>query len=193
MKKPIRVLIIEDSEDDVLIVGRELRRAGYEPVLERVETMASMRAALQTKEWDVILCDYLMPTFNAPQALNLYNEMNLDIPFIIVSGSIGEDEGVQAMKAGAHDYLMKGKLARLVPAIEQEMREAAVRRKLRQKEEELAKSHGHLEELVGQRTAQLQEKVDELQRLNKIMMDREEKILELKNENETLKKKLPGQ
>ncbi|MBI3758210.1 MAG: response regulator, partial [Deltaproteobacteria bacterium] len=113
MKTALRVLNIEDSERDAELLRRQLVRAGYEPCLERVETAAAMQAALKTQTWDVILSDYSMPRFSALAALVLLKESGLDIPFIIISGTIGEELAVEAMLAGAHDYLMKDKLARL--------------------------------------------------------------------------------
>ncbi len=103
MSKPLRVLMVEDSEDDALLMMRTLKKGGYEPEYEQVETAKAMRTALQEKTWDVILCDYQMPQFNGMDALALYKETDLDTPFIIVSGTIGEETAVGAMKAGAHD------------------------------------------------------------------------------------------
>src|SRR6185295_11526915 len=99
----------------------------YDVAFDRVETADSMQAALAGKSWDIILADYNLPEFNAPAALKLLQESGLDLPFIIVSGGIGEDIAVASMKAGAHDYLMKGNLNRLAPAVERELREAANR------------------------------------------------------------------
>src|SRR3989454_9861249 len=96
-----------------------------------------MRTALETREWDVILCDYSMPHFNALAALALVKEMEVDLPFIIISGTVGEAVAVEAMRAGAHDYLMKDNLVRLVPAIERELHEAENRRARRHAEEQL--------------------------------------------------------
>jgi len=124
MSTALRVLIVEDSPDDAALVLRELRRGGYEPVSERVETSEGMSTALERAEWDVILCDYTMLHFSALQALETLKSKQLDIPFIIISGTIGEETAVLAMKAGAQDYLIKGRLARLVPALEREIREA---------------------------------------------------------------------
>lgn len=124
MDKRLGILIIEDSEDDALLLVRELQHGGYAVTFERVDTPEAMTAALGKRTWDVIIADYVMPHFSAPAALKLLTEKGLDIPFIIVSGAIGEETAVSAMKAGAHDYVMKGKLARLVPAIERELREA---------------------------------------------------------------------
>lgn len=124
----IRVLIAEDSEDDALLVKRELRRGGYLPEIERVDTAVDMRAALKNKEWDLIIADHNMPSFDSYEALELARQQDPNIPFILVSGSIGEELAVDAMKAGAHDYVMKHNLTRLLPAIERELREAANRR-----------------------------------------------------------------
>ncbi len=134
MKTPLRVLVVEDSEFDARMLVTILRKGGYEPVFERVETEAAMRAALDAQPWDIVLADYNLPEFSAPAALQLLQGKNLDLPFIIISGGIGEDTAVAAMKAGAHDYLMKGNLARLVPAVERELREAAHRAARRESE-----------------------------------------------------------
>jgi two-component system cell cycle sensor histidine kinase/response regulator CckA len=140
MSTPLRVLIIEDNEDDAALTLRELRRGGYAPAYERVETPEAMRAALEKQPWDIILADYTMPYFNAPAALEVLKEKELDVPFIIVSGSIGEDIAVAAMKAGTNDYLIKGNLARLVPAVERELREAARRQEHKRVEAQLLQS-----------------------------------------------------
>jgi signal transduction histidine kinase/FixJ family two-component response regulator len=128
MKKPLRVLIVEDSEDDVLLLLREIRKGGYDAVFERVETAESMKEALGKGKWDIIISDYMLPKFSGLAALSVLKETGLDLPFIIVSGKIGEDIAVDAMKSGAHDYVMKGNLKRLVPAVERELREAEIRR-----------------------------------------------------------------
>ncbi len=133
----IRVLIIEDSEDDVLLIERELKRGGYNPVYERIETAAAMKKALQEKAWDVILCDYNMPKFKGPSAIALLKEENVDIPFIIVSGTIGEEKAVECMRLGARDYIMKGNYSRLCPVITRELEESKIRKK--QKETETQK------------------------------------------------------
>ncbi len=140
MGMPLRVLIVEDSEDDKELALRELRRGGYDPVYERVDTSEAMGMALDQQTWDIIISDYTMPNFNARAALEVLKDRKLDIPFIIVSGTIGEETAVAAMKAGANDYLMKGNLARLVPAIERELRDAEVRRARNKAEESLKAS-----------------------------------------------------
>ena len=138
MSKLLRVLIVEDSEDDAELLAIELKRGGYQLIYQRVETQADMQAALaQQISWDMVLADYSLPYFSAIAALDLLKEYNLDLPFIIVSGKISEDTAIAAMKAGAHDYLLKGKLARLVPAVERELREAILRQEHRQAQERL--------------------------------------------------------
>jgi len=136
MGAPLKVLLVEDSEDDALLLMRMLRRGGYDPAWERVDTAATMEAALDAHSWDLVISDHSMPAFSSSAALGLLRLKGfVDLPFIIVSGQIGEDAAVAAMKAGAHDYLMKDNLARLNSAIERELREADVRRERRQAEE----------------------------------------------------------
>lgn len=125
MAKPLRVLLIEDSEDDAELLLRELRRAGYEPTGRRVDTAAGLAAALEEEEaWDVVACDYVLPRFSALSALSLIRKGGYDVPVIIVSGHVGEDVAVSAMKAGAHDYVSKHRLVRLVPVVERAVAEA---------------------------------------------------------------------
>ena len=137
MPVTLRVLLVEDSEDDAVLIARELRRGDYAPAIQRVETEAAMGAAL-ADPWDVVISDYSLPQFSGPAALTLLRATGLDIPFIVVSGAIGEEVAVAAMKAGAHDYLMKDNLARLVPAIQRELRDAEERRRRRLAEKERA-------------------------------------------------------
>src|SRR6266850_1000307 len=127
MKAPLQLLIVEDSEFDAQIMVSLLRKGGYDVTFERVESGEAMRAALRGRSWQLILADYNLPSFNAPAALDVLKESGLDLPFIIVSGGIGEDIAVACMKAGAHDYLMKGNLNRLAPAVDRELREATNR------------------------------------------------------------------
>ena len=134
----LRVLLVEDSADDALLLLRELKRGGYEVFHERVDTAEGMRAALERQDWDVVVSDHAMPAFSAPAALELLRENGWqDLPFIIVSGYIGEDAAVKAMKAGAHDFVAKDSLARLVPAIERELRDAEERRERRRAQQAL--------------------------------------------------------
>jgi PAS domain S-box-containing protein len=136
MDTSLRVLIVEDSEDDELLIIRELKKGGYNPVYERVETAAAMKKALKEKQWDIVLCDYSLPKFNAPSAIALLKEANIDIPLIVVSGTIGEDVAIECMHLGAQDYIMKGNKSRLYPAIARELEDAKVRNKQRQAESE---------------------------------------------------------
>lgn len=127
MREPLRVLIVEDSEADAELVLLELRRGGFEPQYQRVDTPTAMNSALTKQLWDIVISDYNMPKFSAPEALALLKQKNLDLPFIIVSGSIGEDLAVESVKNGAHDCIMKDNLARLLPAVRRELREMRVR------------------------------------------------------------------
>jgi signal transduction histidine kinase len=136
--RALRVLLLEDVESDAELLLRALRQGGREVVFERVETAAGMNEALTRGGWDVIISDYSMPSFDAPAALSLMRKRGLDLPFIIVSGTVGEETAVDAMRAGVHDYFLKGKLGpRLVAAIEREMREATVRAERKRMQEQL--------------------------------------------------------
>ena len=151
MARPLRVLQIEDNEDDAALILRELQRGGYEPVARRVETPAAMHYALQQETWDVVLADWNLPEFSALFALEILKSQGLDLPFIIVSGTIGEEATTSAMKAGAHDFVGKEHLGRLVLTIEREVREAADRQAYRKAEVALAASEERLQ-LVGRAT-----------------------------------------
>jgi len=146
--EPLRALVVEDSEDDGLLLLRELKRGGYETVARRVETPDEMRRALDEGSWDVVLSDYSLPSFSAPSALQVLKERGLDLPFLIVSRNVGEDLAVEAMKAGAHDYIMKDKMARLVPAIRRELREAQERGTRRRAEQALKESETRFRSLI---------------------------------------------
>jgi len=136
--KTLCVLILEDSENDAFLLLRYLNRNGYEVYHQRADNAADMEKALNEESWELVLCDYSMPGFGALPALEILQRKKLDVPFIIVSGAIGEDIAVSAMKAGAHDYVMKYSLARLAPAIERELREADIRRERRKAQEAVA-------------------------------------------------------
>jgi len=132
---PIRVLIVEDSENDAALIVRELQRGGYDPTVERVDTPVAMVIALNKQTWDIIFADYTMPNFSGMDALALVRERELDVPFIFVSGTMGEETAVEAMKAGAQDYVMKSNLKRLLPTVERQLHAAAVRRERKRSEE----------------------------------------------------------
>lgn len=148
MAERLRVLVVEDSEDDAALLVRELRRSGFALEARRVESAAEMNAALDAAPWDLVIADYALPRFSAPAALALLKRRGLDLPFIIVSGTIGEETAVAAMKAGAHDYFMKGNFARLVPAIQRELREAEARRERSRAEAALAREREYTRLLV---------------------------------------------
>jgi len=169
---PIRILIVEDSEDDMVLVMHELRRGGYEPFFERVERAESMAASLGKGHWDLVIANYVLPSFSGLEALRVLQRTGEDLPFIIVSGTIGEETAVEAMKAGAHDYIMKNNLKRLIPAVERELKEAKIRRERRQMENELKK------------------RVNELEEFYNIAIGRELRMKELKDQIESLKEEL---
>ncbi len=137
MSAYLRILLVEDSEDDARLILREIRRGGYEIETERVETAGAMQTALARHTWDLIISDFSLPSFSAPSALDVLKKSGIDLPFIIVSGTIEEESAVNALKAGAHDFITKGNFARLLPAIERELADAAVRRERREREREL--------------------------------------------------------
>jgi CheY-like chemotaxis protein len=181
MSGTLRLLAIEDSEDDALLILREIRRGGYDPVFRRIDTPEAMKRSLDEKGWDVVISDYVMPRFSGLAALRILKESGLDLPFIIVSGNIGEDIAVGAMKAGAHDYILKGNLARLVPAIEREMRDAEVRRQRRTADEALKRAYEELEIKVVERTAELQDVNNALReeiQLREALQDEREKYIQ---------------
>jgi len=137
MGKALRVLVLEDQVDDFDILLWRLRGFGYDVEALRVETADDMRTALAKGSWEIIVSDWSMPTFSAPQALEILRASRLDLPFIIVSGTIGEETAVEALRNGAHDFLLKGRLARLGTVIERELREAAARRERARMQEQL--------------------------------------------------------
>ena len=142
--RSLRVLIADDSDNDTFLLLRVLHKAGYTPVHERVWSASMMQAALERQDWDVVISDYEMPGFGGFEALRLLQESGKDLPFILVSAVVSEETAVAAMKAGAHDYIMKRKLARLVPAIEREMQEAQTRAARKAAEEALRHSEDQL-------------------------------------------------
>src|SRR5690242_16847980 len=141
MATPLRVLLVEDSVDDATLLLYELKRGGYDPIHQRVDTPDALAQAFSTGTWELVLVDFTMPRFSGRKALEMVKARDSDVPFIFVSGTIGEDAAVAAMKSGAHDYIIKGNLKRLLPAIERELREAQDRRERRRAEDNLRMVH----------------------------------------------------
>lgn len=159
----LRLLLVEDSEDDARLTLHALKRSGLDVTFTRVQTRTDMKAALLSKSWDVIVSDYSMPAFSAPEAFATLAETGLDLPFLIVSGTVGEEAAVEAMRMGVNDYLLKGALHRLAPAIEREIRECAGRKARRQAEQARYEAERSLRETEGQlRQAQKMEAVGRL-------------------------------
>jgi signal transduction histidine kinase len=134
---PLNVLIVEDSEEDADLIVLELKRGGFDPLYRRVDSADTMAEALDQGPWDIVLSDFSMPQFSVTEALAMVQEKGLDVPFVIVSATIGEEAAVEAMRAGAHDYVLKHRLGRLVPAVNRELKESEVRRERRNLEEQL--------------------------------------------------------
>jgi PAS domain S-box-containing protein len=148
MSQSIKVLIIEDNEDDALLVLRSLRQGDLQVTSQRVETAEALQEALNSHNWDVIISDYSLPHFDAPRALEIIQQQQIDIPFIVVSGTIGEASAVELMKQGANDYLMKGRLTRLAEAVRREMRETQMRRDRKRSELRLSLQSNILERIA---------------------------------------------
>lgn len=149
-QRPLRVLLVEDNPDDALLLALHLTRAGYDLSLKRVETADEMSQALadSSQTWDIILADYNLPAFSAPRALLVLKSTAFDLPFIVLSGAVTEETAVESMRAGAHDYISKQNLVRLVPAIEREIGEAEARRNKRETERALQQSEERFRQLV---------------------------------------------
>src|SRR5438046_2408811 len=148
MGQPLRVLIVEDSERDAALLVRELRRGGYAVTHDRVETQAAMTAALRTGAWDIVLSDCSIPHFSAQAALAVLAEAALDLPCIVVSGSVGEEAAVELMRAGAQDLVLKDNLKRLLPAIARELGAALTRRERRAADAKLDRERQLLRQLM---------------------------------------------
>jgi PAS domain S-box-containing protein len=150
MKRTLRCLLVEDSETDALFLIEALRRGDYEPVSERVQTEPDMREALRNREWDVVFSDYVMPAFDAPSAFRVFQASGLEIPFIIVSGEVGEDRAVESLKLGADDYLLKHSLKRLIPVLERALKDAGDRKRAKEAERALLQSEERFRLMVEQ-------------------------------------------
>ena len=158
---PLRLLLVDDNEDDALLVARELTRCGYQVAWERVQTRAAMASALGRQAWDVVISDFSMPGFSGPEALALYRERGLDIPFLIVSGTVNEEDAVEALLAGAHDFITKGRVARLGPAVGRALRDADERASRRRIESAHAEAVQKLRESEA-RYRQVVESIEEV-------------------------------
>lgn len=149
MGRPLRVLFVEDSDDDTQFIIRELRQGGYDLEWERVDTRAAMQAALASRSWDLIISDHIMPQFSSMQALEVLKSSGQELPFILISGSIGEDAAVVALKAGVNDFLIKGNWARLIPAVQRELRESEIRRERKKAREALRAAEARLSGILN--------------------------------------------
>ena len=147
--RPLRVLLVEDTPDDALLLVRALRKAGFATDYRRVDTPEALRAALAEGGWELVISDYTMPEFGGLQALAITRELAPELPFIIVSGNIGEDVAVGAMRAGAQDYLLKHNLTRLAPVVARELEEAAMRRARREAEIRLDSQQARMNDILG--------------------------------------------
>src|SRR5450759_1859143 len=148
VNKPVKVLIVEDSEDDAKLALLALHRGGFDPTARRVQTAAERETALAEERWDAVISDFQMPGFTGMDALRIFRSSGLDIPFILISGTIGEETAVDAMKAGASDYIMKKNLARLAPALERELKDTEMRADHRQVQRDLIESEERFRNLT---------------------------------------------
>ena len=164
MPSALKMIIVDDSEDDAEFIQEEVKKAGYELTATRVDSADALQAALAQGDWDLVLSDHSMPGFSASAALRVLEGSGMDIPFIIVSGAIGEELAVALMRLGAHDFIMKDRLSRLVPAIERELAEAEVRRNYKNAQS----VQRSLLLRVQEDKEELKRKVEELSELNQL-------------------------
>ena len=177
MARTLRLLLIEDSEDDALLAVEELRKGGFEPNFTRVDTSKALEAALDEGGWDAVIADYNLPSFTGIDALRIVQAKGVDLPLLLVSGAIGEELAAEAMKAGFHDFIIKGHYSRLAQALERELREVVVRRERSLAVEGLRQAYAELEQRVSERTA-------ELQVANKALSQSKEQLQSLNDELE---------
>ena len=186
MAHVLKIIMVEDSEDEAHFIQEEIEKAGYELTATRVDTPGALQAALAQGDWDLVLSDHSMPGFSAPAALRVLHDSGLDIPFIIVSGAIGEELAVSLMRAGAHDFVMKDRIGRLVPAIERELGDVDTRRQFRRATEEGQQLSRRIEE----EHAQLEQKIIELGALNRMFQQQMTEMDRAETEQQVLLKKL---
>jgi diguanylate cyclase (GGDEF)-like protein/PAS domain S-box-containing protein len=148
VSKTVKVLVVDDSEDDAKLALRALRRGAFNATYRRVQTAVELKAALEQERWDAVISDFRMPGFTGIDALRIFRSAGLDIPFILISGTIGEEIAVDAMKAGASDYVMKKSLARLAPALERELKETQMRAAHRRAERDLIESEERFRQMA---------------------------------------------
>jgi len=149
MAEKLKILIVEDNPDDALLILRALKKEGYQVDSKIVETAKAMDEALSSEEWDLVISDFAMPKFSGAESLALFKSKHIDIPFILVSGTVGEDIAVEMMRSGAHDYIMKTNLKRIVPAIQRELKEVVIRQQRKKALEDLRKSEEQYRTLIN--------------------------------------------
>ena len=186
MANGMKIIMVEDSEDDAHFICEEIERVGYQLTATRVDSEDALRTALLQADWDLVLSDHSMPGFSAPAALRVLHESGLDIPFIIVSGAISEELAVSLMRAGAHDFVMKDQIGRLVPAIERELREAHTRRQYQRAIDEQQQLSRRIEE----EHAQLEQKIIEVGALNRLFKQQMTEMDQTETEHQVLLKRL---
>lgn len=184
----LRLIIVDDSEDDAEFIQLEIKKAGYELTVVRVESADALQAALTQQDWDLVLSDNSMPGFSASAALRVLQGTGKDIPFIIVSGAIGEELAVALMRLGAHDFIMKDKLGRLVPAIERELEEAEVRRNYK-KAQDVQRT---LLLRVQEDKEDLERKINELSALNRLFGEHMDVMAQIESAQQALVEGLAG-
>ena len=184
----LRLIIVDDSADDAEFIQLEIKKAGYELTVIRVESADALQAALTQQDWDLVLSDNSMPGFSASAALRVLQGTGKDIPFIIVSGAIGEELAVALMRLGAHDFIMKDKLGRLVPAIERELEEAEVRRNYK-KAQDVQRT---LLLRVQEDKEDLERKINELSALNRLFGEHMEVMAQIESAQQALVEGLAG-
>ncbi|NJO03257.1 MAG: response regulator [Bacteroidia bacterium] len=145
--QPICILLVEDSEDDALLISREFKRSGLKYIMDRVETEETLLSKLANQDWDIVISDYNLPRFGGLMALQLVKQQDEDLPFILVSGKIGEELAVEIMKAGADDYIMKDNMTRLAPAVLRAINDAVIKHKHRAAEKKIRENEAHLRAL----------------------------------------------
>ena len=188
MADVLKIIMVEDSEDDADFIREEIEMAGYQLTGLRVDSADALQAALMQKDWDLILSDHSMPGFSALAALSIVHETGIDIPFLVVSGLIFEELAVSVLRAGAHDFVMKDCLGQLVPAIERELEDAYTRRQNRLAREEQHK----LSCPNGEEHAKLEEDAFELGALNRLFREQMAELDQAETEHQTFLKRLGG-